>query len=125
VSNGIMRKTAIFSIISLCVIVVLMAIIISTAQNNISSRNNAGSSTTTAVTSDGPATFDDKLTRLDAALNELIDTCSKDIYPSTKEMCINDIEDAWWMECSEYYDKLDSCKSGKVENFLKNEGRPT
>ena len=121
-----MRKFAIFSIVSLCVIVVLMVVIISGAQNNISSRNNAGSSTTTAVTSsDGPATFDDKLTRLDAALNELIDTCSKDIYPSTKEMCINDIEEAWWIECAEYYDKLDSCKSGKVENFLKNEGRPT
>ena len=104
----------------------MMAIIISTAQNNISSMNNDDTTAATVVSSsssDGPATFDDKLTRLDAALNELIDTCSKDIYSSVKETCINDIEDAWWMECSEYYDKLDSCKSGKVENFLKNEGR--
>ncbi|MCD6036159.1 MAG: hypothetical protein K0S67_43 [Nitrososphaeraceae archaeon] len=124
-----MRKFAIFSIISLCFIVVMMVIIISTAQNNISSRNNDdfGSSTTTSTTSgsDGPVTFDDKLTRVDAALNELIDTCSKDIYPSIKETCINDIEEAWWMECAEYYDKLDSCKSGKVENFLKENGVPT
>ena len=117
-----MRKFAIFSIISLCVIVVMMVIIVSTAQNNISYRNN-DVGVTAVTSSDGPATFDDKLARVDAALSELIDACSKDIYSSVKETCINEIEDAWWIECSEYYDKLDTCKSGKVENFLKNEGR--
>lgn len=118
-----MRKAAIVSIVSLCVIIVSMIIIVSTASHNISSRNNVDAST--SISSDGPVTFDDKLARYDAALDHAINMCSKDIYPSTKQMCINDIEDAWWIECAEHYDKLDTCKSGKVENFLKNEGVPT
>lgn len=67
-------------------------------------------------------TFEDKLARLDAALDHLVNVCSQETYKST---CTDAIEDAWWMECSEFYDKLDTCKNGKVENFLKGEGRPT
>ena len=70
----------------------------------------------------GQVTFDDKLAKLDASLDHLVNVCEQETY---KTSCGNALEDAWWMECSEYYDKLDTCKNGKIENFLKSEGRPT
>jgi hypothetical protein len=103
------------------IFVSLVMFLVINSHNNLSSRDN----TATMMSSDGPATFDDKLARYDAALDHMINTCSKDIYPDVKERCINDIEEAWWIECAEHYDKLDTCKNGKVENYLKNEGIST
>jgi hypothetical protein len=73
----------------------------------------------------GP-TFDDKLARLDAAMDHAVNACSKDnIDYYVKQSCLDELEDSWWIECSEFYDKLDTCKNGKLENFLKSMGRPT
>lgn len=71
-------------------------------------------------------TFEDKLKRLDAAMDHAVNTCAKDdIYFSVKQSCLDSLEDAWWIDCAEFYDKLDTCKNGKLENFLKDNGRPT
>ena len=70
----------------------------------------------------GGPTLDDKLTRLDAAMDHLVNVCEKETY---KTSCGDALEDAWWIDCSDFYDKLDSCKNGKIKNFLKAEGRPT
>ena len=69
--------------------------------------------------------FQDLLKKLDADLDHLVNMCSKDIDYYTKQSCLDQLEESWWIECREYYDKLDTCKNGKVENFLKNNGRPT
>jgi hypothetical protein len=71
-------------------------------------------------------TFEDKLKRLDAAMDHAVNMCAKDdIYFSVKQSCLDSLEDAWWIDCAEFYDKLDTCKNGKLENFLKDNGRPT
>lgn len=67
-------------------------------------------------------TFDDKLVRLDAAMDHLVNVCEKETY---KKNCLDALEDAWWIDCADFYDKLDTCKNGKLENFLKSNGRPT
>ncbi len=67
-------------------------------------------------------TFEDKLVRLDAAMDHLVNVCEKETY---KTSCLNALEDAWWIDCADFYDKLDTCKNGKLENFLKNNERPT
>lgn len=65
------------------------------------------------------------LTKLDAELNSLVDRCSKTVWADYKTDCTNELEDAWWNDCAFDYDKLDTCKNGKIENFLKSQGRPT
>ncbi len=70
----------------------------------------------------GGPTLDDKLTNMDAAMDHLVNVCKQE---TSKSMCLDVLEEAWWIDCSEWYDKLDTCKNGKVENFLIAEGRPT
>jgi len=65
-------------------------------------------------------TFEDKLVRLDAAMYHLVNVCEKETYES---VCLDSLEEAWWIDCSEFYVKLDTCKNGKIENFLKSHGR--
>jgi hypothetical protein len=66
--------------------------------------------------------LDDKLRNPDAAMDHLANVCEKETF---KSMCLDALEDAWWIDCSDFYDKLDTCKNEKVENFLKSHGRPT
>ena len=70
----------------------------------------------------GGPTLDDKLRNMDAAMDHLVNVCEKETY---KSMCLDTLEDAWWIDCAEWHDKLDTCKNGKVENLLKSHGRPT
>lgn len=65
------------------------------------------------------------LTETDAYLNNLVDRCSKETVYYLKADCTQLIEDAWHIDCSMDYDKLDTCKNGKIENFLKSHGIPT
>ncbi len=66
------------------------------------------------------------LTELDAQLNRLVDHCVKIVKVVEDEPnCVQQLEDAWWMDCAFDYDKLDTCKNGKIENFLKGQGKPT
>jgi len=74
-----------------------------------------------AVYGDQP-TLDDKLRNMDAALDHMVNVCWKE---TSKSMCLDTLEDSWWIDCSEWYDKLDTCKNGKIEGFLKYYGRPT
>ena len=69
----------------------------------------------------GP-TIDDKLRNLDAALDHMVNVCWKE---TNKGMCLDQLEDSWWIDCSEWGDKLDTCKNGKIKDFLSNHGRPT
>jgi len=62
------------------------------------------------------------LVETDAYLNRLVDKCTKETDFNEKVYCTNLIEDAWWFDCSMDYDKLDTCKNGKIENFLKEKG---
>jgi hypothetical protein len=57
-------------------------------------------------------------------LDHAVNTCIK-ATGYIKSSCTDTIEESWWIECREHYDKLDTCKNGKIENFLKGEGRPT
>ncbi|MDN5847098.1 MAG: hypothetical protein L0H53_12590 [Candidatus Nitrosocosmicus sp.] len=73
----------------------------------------------------GAPDFEQKtLARVDSTLDELVTACSQDTT-SFREVCTDRIEESWWTTCAVYYDKLDTCKYGKVENYLKGEGRPT
>lgn len=62
--------------------------------------------------------------RVDAALDKLVVACSQDTT-SYREICTDKLEESWWTTCAVYYDKLDTCKYGKLEDFLKGEGGPT
>jgi hypothetical protein len=70
----------------------------------------------------GAPTLDDKLRNMDAAMDHLVNVCWKENF---KSMCLDTLEDAWWIDCSEWNDKLDTCKNGKIEDILKANGRPT
>ena len=63
------------------------------------------------------------LTKLDAELNSLVDRCIKSLKVFNADWCTDELEIAWWNDCAFDYDKLDTCKNGKVENFLKSQGR--
>jgi len=65
------------------------------------------------------------LTKLDAELNRLVDRCGIALSFDSGPDCISELEDAWWNDCAFDYDKLDTCKNGKIENFLKGAGRPS
>lgn len=58
------------------------------------------------------------LIRMDAALNHLVDVC-------TEQYCIYELENAWYDSCLTWYDKLDTCKNGKLEGFLNSHGIAT
>ena len=87
----------------------------------------AGLSSLASSGVNGSNPFDEKtvLTKLDASMDNYVSVCSNpENVPlqSDRKICNDDLEDLWYEQCGRHYEKLDICKNGKLENYLKEHG---
>lgn len=65
------------------------------------------------------------LIKLDASLNHMVDVCKQSLSSTNwreSAQCTDKLESYWWSDCAVYYDKLDTCKKGKMEEYLNSQG---